>query len=101
MNFRAATPSLLVLLVPAFISAWIDPGWCTWQTFTTLDGLASNGVRFILDDHSENLWFATDGGVSRYDGATWRTFTTAEGLPSRGSPGRFALPPDVISNRCH
>ena len=37
----------------------------TWLTYTAADGA---------------LWFATSGGVSRYDGTTWRSFTTADGL---------------------
>src|SRR5215831_2254456 len=56
------------------------PAWCLWQTFGLADGLVSLQVRGIVEDRSENLWFATDKGVSRYDGATFRTFTQADGL---------------------
>lgn len=53
-----------------------------WQRFGTGDGLADNWVWHLLEDHTGDLWFATDNGVSRYDGANWRTFTTADGLAS-------------------
>ena len=56
------------------------PAWCVWQTFGLQDGLAARRVRAIAEDHSENLWFATRNGASRYDGAVFRTFTTADGL---------------------
>src|SRR5690606_19682392 len=28
------------------------------------------------------IWFSTDNGLTRYDGATFKNFTTADGLPS-------------------
>ncbi|MBV6483756.1 MAG: hypothetical protein KFKLKKLM_00210 [Flavobacteriales bacterium] len=53
----------------------------TFETFTTAQGLANNGVRSITEDKSGNLWFGTNGGgVSKYNGHTFETFTTAQGL---------------------
>ena len=50
-------------------------------TFTTVDGLASNGVSSILEDREGHLWFGTWwSGVSRYDGEAFETFTTEDGL---------------------
>lgn len=40
---------------------------------TTADGLAANNVTSILQDADGALWFATVGGVSRYDARTWQT----------------------------
>jgi ligand-binding sensor domain-containing protein len=57
-----------------------EPAWCLWQTFGLADGLAAIQVRAIAEDRSENLWFATAYGASRYDGAAFRTFTLADGL---------------------
>ena len=56
------------------------PAWCLWQTFGLADGLAAMQVRAIAEDRSENMWFATPYGASRYDGAVFRTFTLADGL---------------------
>ena len=53
-----------------------------WQTFGTGDGLVDDTVMAIVEDSSENLWFGTNGGVSRYDGVSWMTYTTADGLAS-------------------
>ena len=52
----------------------------TWRTYTTADGLASLKVDHIAEDHDGYLWFATMGGVSRFDGEAFRTFTPHDGL---------------------
>jgi ligand-binding sensor domain-containing protein len=57
-----------------------EPAWCLWQTFGLADGLGSQQVRAIAEDRSENMWFATANGASRYDGAAFRTFKMADGL---------------------
>lgn len=40
-----------------------------FEYVTTGDGLASNFVRDVLVDKSNNLWAATAAGISRYDGS--------------------------------
>ena len=80
---RAAGPvsarvMLAVVSFVALVSA--EPAWCAWQTFGLADGLAAIQVRAIAEDRSENIWFATAHGASRYDGAFFRTFTIADGL---------------------
>ena len=68
-----------------------DGGVCrydgrTFHTFTTKDGLADNTVKAVLLDHSDNLWFGTADGVSKFapgsgqSEQTWTTFTTRDGL---------------------
>ncbi len=57
-----------------------EPAWCLWQTFGLADGIAAIQVRAIAEDRSENMWFATAYGASRYDGAVFRTFALADGL---------------------
>jgi ligand-binding sensor domain-containing protein len=59
-----------------------SPASAGWQAFGLADGLASPGVRAVLQDSSQAFWFATDQGASRYDGAVFRTFTPADGLAS-------------------
>ena len=46
------------------------------------DGLIDDRVTGLLLDRDGNLWIATQGGLSRFDGSNFQTFTTAEGLPS-------------------
>jgi ligand-binding sensor domain-containing protein len=53
---------------------WFGTGWSgvsrfdgeTWTSFTTDDGLVSNGVHSIAVAPDGALWFGTAGGVSRY-----------------------------------
>lgn len=53
----------------------------TLQTYTRADGLPSNYVFSIYQDREGFLWFCTDSGLARYDGAGFRTWTTNDGLP--------------------
>jgi len=53
----------------------------TWTTYGTSNSpIVSNDVVGISQDRAGNLWFATDRGVSRFDGTTWTRFTSADGL---------------------
>jgi Histidine kinase/Two component regulator propeller len=45
------------------------------------NGLADNYVYHAVQDHDGFLWFATEIGVSRFDGTKFINFTTADGLP--------------------
>lgn len=50
--------------------------------FTTNNGLPSNHIYDILQDNQGFLWFATDNGISRFDGKYFQNYTTADGLSS-------------------
>jgi ligand-binding sensor domain-containing protein len=50
--------------------------------FTTADGLSGNWVSAMAQDARGDLWFATGGGVSRYDGTEFTSYTTKDGLAS-------------------
>ena len=52
--------------------------------YTTADGLADNGVVRIVSDARGYMWFATMGGLSRFDGYTFSNQTKATGLPGAG-----------------
>jgi signal transduction histidine kinase/CheY-like chemotaxis protein/ligand-binding sensor domain-containing protein len=51
-----------------------------WKNFTFRDGLANNLVFGIATDARGFMWFATAGGLSRYDGREFVNFTTSDGL---------------------
>ena len=36
--------------------------------YSTEDGLSQNTVMSMLQDHKDNLWFATWDGINRFDG---------------------------------
>jgi len=51
------------------------------QHYGTGNGLASNRVYACLQDTKGYMWFATDNGVSRFDGKEFRNFSSNDGLP--------------------
>ncbi len=44
------------------------------------DGLPSNMVYYVFQDSKKFIWFATDAGVSRYDGTTFINYRKKDGL---------------------
>src|SRR5215469_2926047 len=51
------------------------------HTYTTAEGLTQNHINRIRQDSHGFLWFATDGGLSRFNGQTFIRYTVADGLP--------------------
>ncbi|MBE0424187.1 MAG: histidine kinase [Lutibacter sp.] len=49
--------------------------------FTTNNGLPSNTIYDIEQDENGFIWFATDYGISKFDGLTFKNFTVTDGLP--------------------
>jgi ligand-binding sensor domain-containing protein len=46
------------------------------------DGLASSTVYSMAQDKDGFIWFATESGLSRFDGTNFKNFTTSDGLPA-------------------
>nr|MCU0395079.1 hypothetical protein [Chitinophagaceae bacterium] len=53
----------------------------TYAHFDTRDGLAGSTVYDVCQDNDGFIWFATENGLSRYDGAGFRNYTVKDGLP--------------------
>jgi ligand-binding sensor domain-containing protein/two-component sensor histidine kinase len=53
----------------------------TYIHYDVKDGLAASTVYDICQDKDGFIWFATDAGVSRFDGTNFKNFTTSDGLP--------------------
>ena len=51
-----------------------------FKHFTVNEGLPSNEVYDIYQDDKGYIWFATDRGVSRFNGYNFQNFTTNDGL---------------------
>src|SRR5215207_2052465 len=51
-----------------------------WRPFTTAEGLASDDVAGVYEDHAGTIWFATSAGLSRYAEGKFTTFTKKDGL---------------------
>jgi methyl-accepting chemotaxis protein/ligand-binding sensor domain-containing protein len=50
------------------------------KIYTTADGLGSNVVVTPFEDSKGNLWFGTNGGLSRFENGKFVTLTTQNGL---------------------
>ena len=65
-----------------------DRGLARWHPEGSLkfygveDGLIDDKINDLLLDRNGNLWIATLGGLSCFDGVGFRNFTTEDGLPS-------------------
>jgi ligand-binding sensor domain-containing protein len=46
----------------------------SWTAYTREDGLISDQVRDVSIDKNGNIWFATDDGISSYDGKAWKNY---------------------------
>lgn len=53
----------------------------TYVQYDTRDGLAGSTVYDLCQDKEGFLWFATETGLSRFDGTHFVNFTTQDGLP--------------------
>ena len=51
-----------------------------YKKYAVEHGLPSSEVYKVIQDSKGYIWFATDGGVSRFDGTRFKTYTTKEGL---------------------
>ncbi|MCF6308270.1 MAG: histidine kinase [Flavobacteriaceae bacterium] len=53
-----------------------------YTQITSKEGLPSEHVYRITQDHQGFIWFLTDRGLVKYNGNQFKTFTTKEGLPT-------------------
>lgn len=53
----------------------------SYINYDTRDGLAGSVVYDAVQDKEGFMWFATENGLTRFDGRNFKTFTTKDGLP--------------------
>ncbi|MGN7720047.1 sensor histidine kinase [Chitinophaga sp. 22620] len=70
-----------MLFVLQFLSAQAMPQSHLYTRLTVEDGLRSNYVNAVYQDHKGFMWVGTDGGLQRYDGRQFEYF------PFTGIPG--------------
>ena len=65
----------------------------TYRAYSTKDGLSSNNVRAVVEDHFGRIYFWTGTGVDRLDPDTGsiRHYTEADGLSATGSDNNVAF----------
>jgi ligand-binding sensor domain-containing protein/signal transduction histidine kinase len=66
------------LLFPALLNAQKFH----FQNYNVQQGLIQSQVIAITQDHYDNLWFCTLGGVSRFDGKVFTNYSETDGLIS-------------------
>jgi len=71
--------SLLLIIIFTGLSCCCQE--LSYKQFTVKDGLPGSIVYQSLQDRNGFIWFATNQGVSRFDGRTFRNFTKEDGLP--------------------
>ena len=73
---------LIFCLIFLFIGVSLPAQNPLIQHFTTAEGLPTNSVYKIFQDSKKFIWFATDAGVSRYDGSKFVHYRKQDGLSS-------------------
>ncbi|MEX0274233.1 MAG: two-component regulator propeller domain-containing protein, partial [Flavobacteriaceae bacterium] len=53
-----------------------------FKNYTVNEGLASSQVYDIIQDGKGYIWFATDRGLSRYNGYVFESYSIQDGLPN-------------------
>jgi len=51
-----------------------------YRQYTSSNGLPSNDVYHVFSDSKGYLWFCTNKGLSKFDGATFKNYTILDGL---------------------
>lgn len=76
MNLKL--PLIFIYLCTCFFPALAQEP--SYLHYTVDDGLPSNEVYDTYEDKEGYTWFATDHGISKFDGYTFRNFSTSDGL---------------------
>ncbi len=79
----------LFILVLATLSHPAKGQEFLYQNFNELNGLPSSETYQVFQDSKGFIWFATDRGVSRYDGGEFKSFTIRDGLSDNTVFGFF------------
>lgn len=70
----------LILLLASALS--LQAQQFNFRNWSLEQGLPQSQVNDILQDHKGQLWVATLGGLSRFDGSTFHTYTKRDGMSS-------------------
>ena len=71
----------LFLFIIFFIPLILTAQEFNYVHYDTKDGLAGSTVYSMCQDKDGFMWFATENGLSRYDGTHFKNFTVKDGLP--------------------
>ncbi|HEY0676906.1 MAG TPA: two-component regulator propeller domain-containing protein [Chitinophagaceae bacterium] len=71
----------LLLIFSLITTLQINAQEYSYAHYDVRDGLASSVVYDAANDKDGFMWFATETGLSRFDGTQFRNFTIQDGLP--------------------
>jgi Histidine kinase/Y_Y_Y domain/Two component regulator propeller len=71
----------LFILICFFIPLLLAAQEFNYIHYDTKDGLAGSTVYSMYQDKDGFIWFATENGLSRYDGTHFKSFTVKDDLP--------------------
>jgi hypothetical protein len=103
--YPSSNAALLSLIL--FYCCFCSPATAQEYNYRNYDvhhGLAGSSVYYMYQDKEGFIWFATETGVSRFDGTHFKNFTVKDGLPDNAivrifedSRGRIWLAPFLNS----
>lgn len=77
-KLKRITPFLFLLL--CFSLQHIHAQTYNFNNYSLKDGLIQSNVNDILQDKEGYMWYATDGGLSKFNGQVFTNYSTNEGL---------------------
>lgn len=80
MIFKRFIGSLLIITGLITVSTSYAQEY-NYTHYDVKDGLAGSTVYDLCQDKDGFIWFATEAGISRFDGTHFKNFTTTDGLP--------------------
>ena len=78
-------PPALLCLAVLLSALWPTAGLAQRrhiQQYGVPEGMPQNIVYDLAQDPLNRIWFATDGGLGRFDGKQFRSYTVSDGLPA-------------------
>lgn len=86
LSFLIGFPKLALPLLLVFILLLLNlqPAYTaefSHHVFSTKDGLPSNTVYACLQDRNGDMWFATECGLSRFNGFSFQNYQLKDGMP--------------------
>jgi ligand-binding sensor domain-containing protein len=78
--FSKKTIFRLILFISALSGKIVFGQDLNYFHYSVNEGLPSSQVHDIIQDDFGNLWFATDQGISTYNGYNFKNYTTMDGL---------------------
>jgi ligand-binding sensor domain-containing protein len=74
-NIEPLMKSILFSIIQLFILIELLKGQQQWTNYTTFNtgsnGLCSNNIEAIMEDHNGNLWIGTVRGLTKFNGQEW------------------------------